>query len=82
MVNKSQSTEAWWLEKEVSKKKFGDRYSECKSRRGYEQTLQRYITKYEGIEDDEDVAQYFRNLSINKRNDYTPEFVSFYTKSE
>ena len=40
------------------------------------------MTKYEGIEDDEHVAQYFRNLLINTQNDNIPEPESFYIESE
>lgn len=65
------------------KKKFSDHYPKYWARPGYEQTLQDWITDYEGIEnDDECIAQYFGDLSIDTENDNTPEPDSFYIKSE
>ncbi len=66
------------------KKEFGDCYPEYKTRPRYEQNLQRWITKYEGVSNDKSIAQYFRDLSIDTNDDYTTESTleSFYTKSE
>lgn len=65
------------------KKKFSDHYLEYKARPGYERTLQHWITDYEGIKnDDEHVAQYLGDLSIDMQNDNTPELESFYIESE
>ena len=76
------STNHTQQERDDSKKKFNDRYPQYKAQPGYEQALQRWITEYEGIEDDDErVAHYFGNLSIDTKNDILePE--SFYTKSE
>ena len=52
-------------ERDDSKKKFGDRYPEYKARPSYERNLQRWITEYEGVDDDEDIAHYFGDLSID-----------------
>ena len=65
-----------------SKKKFGDCYLEYKVQPSYEQNFQRCIMEYEGVDDDEDIAHYFEDLSIDKYNDYSPEPESFYTKLE
>lgn len=69
-------------ERDESKKKFGDRYPEYKAQSSYEQNFQRWITEYEGIDDDEDIAHYFEDLSIDADNDCMPGFESFYTESE
>ena len=78
------STNHTQQERDDSKKKFGDRYPEYKTRPGYERNLQRWITEYEGVDDDEGIAQYFGNLSIDTHDDYTTESTpeSFYTESE
>lgn len=66
-----------------SKKKFSNCYSEYKAQPGYEGILQYWITDYEGIKDNnERVAQYFRDLSIDIQNDNIPEPESFYIKLE
>ena len=68
---------------EKLKKKFSDRYSEYKARPDYERTLQRWITDYDGIEDDDKrVAQYFGDLLIDMQNDNTPKLKLFYIESE
>ena len=76
------STNHTQQERDKSKRKFSDHYPEHKARPSYERDLQRWITKYKGIEDDERVAQHFKNLSINTQNDNTPEPESFYIESE
>ncbi len=53
-----------------------------KARLSYEQNLQRWITKYERIDNREDMTFYFGNLSIDTHNDCTLELESFYTKLE
>ena len=63
------------------KKKFADRYSKYKARSSYKQNLQRWITEYKGVDDDEDVAHYFGDLSIDTQNDNIPEPDSFYIES-
>lgn len=42
-----------------SKKMFGDRYSDYKTRPYYEQNLQCWIMEYEGVDNDENIAHYF-----------------------
>ena len=51
--------------RDKSKRKFNDHYPEYKARPSYERDLQRWIIKYESIENDKHIAQYFENLSIN-----------------
>lgn len=70
-------------ENDNSKKKFNDCYPKYKTRPGYEQTLQYWITNYGGIEEDNKcVAQYFKDLLIDTHNDYTPEPKLFYIESK
>ena len=69
-------------ERDDSKKKFGDRYPEYKARPSYERNFQRWITEYEGIDDDEDIAHYFEDLSIDADNDCTLGSESFHMESE
>ena len=66
----------------TQKKKIGDRYPDYKARPGYERNLQGWITEYEGVDNDEGIAKYFRDLSIDTHNDYTSESESFYTESK
>ena len=70
-------------ERDNSKKKFGDRYPEYKDRPGYERNLQRWITEYE-VDDDEGIAQYFGDLSVDTHDDYATDsrIESFFTESE
>ena len=65
-----------------SKKKFGDCYPEYKTRPSYERIFQCWIMKYEGIDNDEDIAHYFEDLLIDVDNDFTPTSKSFFTESE
>ena len=51
---------------------FSNCYPKYKARPSYEQDLQYWITKYEDIKNDERVAQYIGNLSINTQNDNKP----------
>ena len=68
---------------EELKKKFSDCYPKYKARPGYERTLQYWITDYKGIGDNnEHIAQYFRDLSIHMQNDNILESESVYIKSE
>ena len=68
-------------ERDDSKKRFGDCYPKYKARPSYKRNLQRWITEYEGVDDDEDIAHYFGDLSIDTQNDNTPERESFYIGS-
>lgn len=36
---------------------------------------------YKGVNNNESIAQYFENLSIDTHNDYKPESELFYTES-
>ena len=65
-------------ELDKSKKKFSDYYSEYKTHSSYEQDLQYWITKYDSIENNDYIAQYFKNLLINTQNDNIPKLKSFY----
>ena len=78
------STNHTQRERDNSKKKIGDRYPEYKNRPGYERNLQHWITEYEGVDNDEGIAHYFGDLSINIHDDYTPEPTTklLYTKSK
>lgn len=70
-------------ERDDSKQNFSDHYCKYRTQPGYEQTLQIWIINYEGIEnDDEIVAQYFEDLSIDTENDNIPEPESFYIESK
>ena len=70
-------------ERKESKKKFSNRYPKYEARPGYERILQRWITDYQGIEDnDERVAQYFGDLSIDTPNDNILKLESFNIESE
>ena len=40
------------------------------------------VINYEGVDKDEDIDPYFRNLSIDIRNNYTSESELFYPKFE
>ena len=52
-------------EHDNSKKRFGDRYSKYKAQPSYKQNLQHWIMEYESVDDDKNIAHYFKNLSIN-----------------
>ena len=58
-------------ERDDSKKRFGNRFPEYKSRPGYERYLQDYIVNYEGEEEDDtdDVAHFFKELLIDASQD-------------
>lgn len=60
-------------------KQYGNYYPEYKARLGYKRNLQCQIPQYEGINNDEDLAHYLRNLSIDIHNNRMVEFKSFYT---
>lgn len=47
------------------KMKFGDRYPKYKAQPSYEQNLQCWIMEYEAVDNDTNIAHYFRNLSID-----------------
>lgn len=64
------------------KKKFGDRYPKYKTWPSYEQNLYYRITKYQDVDNNKDIAHYFRDLLIDIYNDYILEFELFYTKLE
>lgn len=66
------------------KKKFGNYYPEYNVRSGYERNLQCWITKDEDVYNDECIAHYFGDLSINTHDNYTlePTTKSLYIKSE
>ena len=64
------------------KKKFGNRYLEYKVQQSYQQNFQHWIIEYEGVDNDENIAHYFEDLSIDANNDCTPGSESFYTESE
>ena len=63
------------------KKKFSNYYPKYKARLSYERNLQRWITKYESVNNDENITQYFEDLLINTQNDNTPEPRSFHIVS-
>lgn len=65
-----------------SKKKLEDWYPKYNVWLGYKKTLQYWIIKYESIDNNKDIAQYFENLSIDILNNYTPKSESFYIKSK
>lgn len=58
-------------ERDDSRKRFGNRFPEYKSRPRYERYLQQYIINYEGEEDDDtaDVAHFFKELLIDAPQD-------------
>lgn len=64
------------------KKKVGNHYPKYKAQPDYEQNLQRWINEYKDIDDDENIAYYFEDLSIDTYNNYIPELESCYTESE
>ena len=53
-----------------------------KNQLDYKRNLQRWITKYKSVDDNERIAHYFGDLSINIHNDHIPEPTtkSLYTK--
>ena len=71
-------------ERDNSKKKFGNYYSKYKNQPGYKQNPQYWITEYEGVDNNKGIVHYFKDLSIDIYNDYTPEPTteSLYTKSK
>lgn len=76
------STNYTQQERDELKEKFGDCYPEYKIQLGYEQNLQRQITEYEVVDNNEILTHYFGDLSINIHNDFMLESKSFYTKLE
>ena len=59
-------------ERDDSKKRFANRFPQYKNRSGYDQYLQQYIAHCEGDEDENNVAYFFDNLSIDSINDPMP----------
>ncbi len=62
-------------ERDDSKKRFGKRFPEYKSRPGYERYLQDYIVNFEVEEEDDtdDVAHFFKELLIDASQDLSPD---------
>ena len=62
-------------EQDDSKKRFSNRFPKYKSRPGYEHYLQQYIAHYKGNDEDNDtndVAYFFKELSIDASKDFLP----------
>lgn len=60
-------------ERDDSKKKFGNCYPGYKNRSSYEQNLKCQIIEYKGINNNERITHYFRDLLINIYDDYPLE---------
>lgn len=62
---------------------FSDCYPEYKALPDYKRILQHWITNYEDIDNDNEcIAQNFRDLSIDMQNNNIPEPESFFIESE
>lgn len=66
----------------TKKKKFGDRYPKYKAQPSYKRNFQYQIIEYKDIDNNENIAHYFEDLSIDA--DYNCKLGSslFYIKSE
>lgn len=52
---------------------FDNRYPKYKAWLSYERNLQQWISEYQGVNDNENIAHYFENLSINMQNKNIPK---------